>query len=824
MKSAFHFLRFTRRSVKLTWRNYIFQFIVTLLTTTVVLSSISTWYSLKSSSAEFVGKLASDTQLVISAPTSKGVDVERVQNSLDSSDYETLIASRFDKGKLNDEDVTLIGIDVIGQEIHNDLIPQDADKDTLLFLGPSVKTPSKSTSDVSLGKNNVEIKAQNSVQFDNRALNAVNNGNFTVMPLSLYRSLISDNPQTVFVALPSGVSIENAEKTISEKLPLYEVARVSDYVDSINNQYSLMTSVSYLFALCFVLGAMMLIYVSTMTETSKRRKQFLILRLVGCKKGKIFSYGILESLIFNVVPVVLGILLAHSSVPYILKLIPSALVTNTLPITPAYAFSSRIFLGVAVMILLGACLSRIFALRSILNNVDEGLVYLRAAVQADNDRRRLIISAIITTLLLVGALISAAYGQLLAGLTLLAAIPVLLFGLEKIFSGFALKHGRGIRGINTLKLARNLKKKYLIFAVVAIAVAVPIAALLSTQALVNKGNASVDSLRSNDYYLQSSTADSFPIKEFASPQQVQQLEAVEAVDKTTPGLLLPISMKDHQFTLQFVSPGTHMPAAANAGGEALSQIFADSNNVILSRKAADTLGVKVGDTFDMTIRDANAQFTVAGISDYIGINDGQIVLNYSDACEKYKLCNASYVELQTVNHSQLTDDDVKTIDFLLDDEEIHLVTAEEEYSVLGQSITATSGLSVILAIQLSFIMFVGLFAIFHTELESRLGEVRKLHRIGCISRPEFMLRGSGIIKEHLAVNLFASVLGALVAAFWCKDFTLYLEKSIAVSGVSSTVSLPALIAYTLTFYVILNLLSLAAIYSASKRYAHKYPE
>lgn len=821
MKSAVHFLRFTRRSVKLAYRNYIFQFIVTLLTTTVVLSSVLTWFSLKADSEEFVTKLAGGTQLVISSPTSKGVDVDKVQGALDSSDYETLIPSRFDKGKLNGEDVTLIGIDVIGEDIHSGLMPQNVGDDTLLFLGPSVQASSQSVSSVSLGKNTVDIESKKSIHLDNRALDSVNNGNFAVIPLQLYASLSKDNPQTVFVALSSGVALEDAQKTIADKLPFYEVKPISEYVDSINNQYALMTSVSYLFALCFVLGALVLIYVSTVTEISKRRKQFLILRLVGCNKGKIFSYGILESLIFTVIPVILGVLLAHSSVPYIVKMIPPALLT-TLPITPAYVASPRILVGVAAMILVGACLSRVFALRKIVRNVDRGLIYLRSAVQADNEKTRVLISAVFTILLLVGTIASSSYRHLLAGLTLLAAIPLVLFVVEKILSAFALTNGRGIRGINTLKLARHCKKKYLLVAVAAIAVAVPVSAMISTQALVNKGNSSVESLRTNDYYIQSSSADSFPVKEFATPQHVEQLENVKAIETATPGLLLPISTKGHQFTVQFVTPGTHMPAAVNAGEEALSQVFNDSHNAIVSRKAADSLGVSVGDSFNMAIGDANTQFRVVGISDYIGINDGQIVLNYSDACDTYGLCNASYIELQTVNHSQLNKDDVQSIDFLLDDDEVHLVTAEEEYSVLGQSITATSALSVILAIQLSFIMLVGLFAIFHTELESRLGDVRKLHRIGCVSRPESMLRGSGIITEHFVVNLLASIIGAVVAAFWCTDFTGYLEKSISVSGVSSDVSLPIVIAYALAFCIVLNILSLAAIRSASKKYARQY--
>ena len=80
MRSAVHFLRFTRRSVKLAYRNYIFQFVVTLLTTTVVLSSVLTWHSLKADSEEFVTKLAAGTQLVISSPTSKGVDVAKLSS------------------------------------------------------------------------------------------------------------------------------------------------------------------------------------------------------------------------------------------------------------------------------------------------------------------------------------------------------------------------------------------------------------------------------------------------------------------------------------------------------------------------------------------------------------------------------------------------------------------------------------------------------------------------------------------------------------------------------------------------------------------------
>ncbi|MBR5949848.1 MAG: ABC transporter permease [Actinomycetaceae bacterium] len=821
MRSAVHFLRFTRRSVKLAYRNYIFQFIVTLLTTTVVLSSVLTWHSLKSDSEEFVTKLAAGTQLVISSPTSKGVDVDTVQSALDSSDYETLVASRFDTGKLNGEDVTLIGIDVIGKDIQSEMMPQNVDDDTLLFLGPSVQASSHSANKLSLGKNDVEIESEHSLHLDNHALDSVNNGNFAVIPIALYASLSEDNPQTVFVALPSGMSVENAQKTIADKLPFYDVKPLSEYVDSINNQYALMTSVSYLFALCFVLGALVLIYVSTVTEISRRRKQFLILRLVGCQKGKIFSYGILESLIFTIIPVALGVLLAHSSVPAILTMIPPALLTN-LPITPAYVASPRILLGVAAMILVGACLSRIVALRKIVKNVDKGLVYLRSAVQVDNTKKRVLISGVLTVLFPAGALASPTYSQFLAGLTLLAAIPLLLFVLEKLLSAFALTYRRGIRSVNALKLARNLKKKYLIVAVAAIAVAVPVSAMISTQALLNKGNESVESLRENDYYLQSSSADSFPVKEFATPQHVEQLSQVEGVEAATPGLLLPISIKDRNFTVQFVSDGTHMPAAVNAGDDALSQLFHDSHTAIVSRKAAGSLGVDVGDSYDMAIRDESAHFRVVGISDYIGINDGQIVLNYSDACEAYGLCNASYVELQTVNHGKLSKDDVQAIDFLLDNTEVHLVTGEEEYSVLGQSITATSALSVILAIQLSFIMLVGLFAIFHTELEGRLGEVRKLHRLGCVSRPESMLRGSGIVTEHLVVNLLASIVGAVIAAFWCTDFTGYLEKSISVSGLSSDVSLATVIIYAFAFYIVLNLLSLAAIRSASKKYARQY--
>lgn len=822
MLKSFHLLRFTSRSIRLSYRNYVFQMAITCLTAIVLLASVSTWESLRSGSARFVNELSAGTQLVLSASTSKGIELEKVSEKLAPSDYQSLLAVRFDKGKIAGEETTLIGVDTVGEKVKNEF-SKEISKDTILLLGEKTTSLSGKEINLSIGKKQVNIPQEKTAIFSKPAGRAINNANFAVLPLAIYQNLSPNHPQVIFISLPKESSVETAQKYFAEKLPSYEVKPVKEYIDSINNQYEIMASVSYLFSLCFLLGALVLIYASTMIEVTRRRSQFAIIRLIGGKRKTVLLYGLWESLLLVAAPLLIGAAVAHWVIPEIIKQIPPALLTQ-LPITPAYHFELWIYAIVMALILVGYSISRLVALRRVLLEVDRGIVYLRALLQVNSRQKWTIGLALLGLGVGIAGVCLPAGGGILIGLMLLALIPLTLYGVGRVGSYLAVSHLSGKQSWFLLRWGRELKKKSLIFVVTAIAVTVPVSALLATQALISRGNELVKPLLENDYYLQSAPADSFPTKEFIDSTGIAQIQEVKGIEKAIPGLLVPFAWQGQQFTLQFVDQDTSMPAAVNAGEKALAQVLSDSSSAILTAKAANSLGVGIGEEFTIVVNDRKTTYKVAGISDYIGVNDGQIVLNYQSACQTYRICGASYLEIKTTRSQALNKSDFAQIEFSLDPEEIYLLTGQEEYAVLGQSVAAVSSLSVVLAIQLSFIMLAGLFAFYYSELETRLPGIYRLHRLGMYSSPKLLLRGSGIVKDHLLRNSFAIMIGTGITLFWYQDFALYLEKSMAITGIASKISPAMIVVYALGFWAVLNLLSIVAIFIASRRYKTISPE
>ncbi|WP_139738920.1 FtsX-like permease family protein [Actinomyces wuliandei] len=771
--------RLTRRSLATSVWPQLFQSLVLLTNVALIVGATLVWSSLTRGSQDFVTQLASGADTVVVAPSGQGLTSSEIERISQAEGVDSALCASWVEGEVDGSSTVLIGLRSLGEPVS--ALGETEDDLGLVGLGHRAARSGTGGLRLTSGLRDIDIDPDDVSVVDTEAARAVNSGNFVVLPLDLLAGISSQQPQAVFLTRSPQASADSLKESLHQVLgEEYSVMSVAQYAELVSRQYQLMATVSAVFTAGALLGGMLLIYISSLIEVRRKQHQYSVLRMLGVRRAAIASWSLGEQALVLLPALVAGGWLGVGLAGALLDWLPPAL-TSGLPITPTLRIAWYQVGALLAAAYLAAVLGRAYATRKVLGDVDSGLVYLRSgqAGLLTTPRRAVVVGAAIALCCAAGGAALPLLRGTLLGTAALWLVPACLVGLARLCRSAGLGL-RGVAGLSLLGASRRLRGNVVLAVLVAAVNGMLVASTAPALALVERGNQSVASLLRNDYYLQSAPADQLPTSGFLSYQDALGLVDAPAIKQVSPGVLMTTSLASGQFTIQGVSAGSAMPAAYNAGAQKVRDLSDTRGLTIISRKAAASLDLAVGDQLHLPIG-RGLDLTVTAVADYIGLDDGQIVVSMRDLCEVQDLCQVSYVEIRSDGQSALTKDDLGDLDYLIPEDQVHLNTAEAENQALGASIASTSALSVMLGLQLVAAAAAGIFGVYRNEIDSRRPTLTSLGRMGLSVRQVLVAQ----LGQHLVLGVCASALGGFVGALWAGGLTVFLENGLALRGIGA---------------------------------------
>lgn len=794
MKSAFSLTRLSQRFAKHNVRYLILQLLTLTFVSFSLLVSGAVVHSISTSVDSFAAEISEGTDIVIISPTEGAIGAQQLATLSQMEPLKTLVPVWWSDASIDEQRTLMIVSTQLGEELPNNDV-EEIHADAQLVLGPAVPGEQERDRSVAVNGKTVDVSAAAVQRLSDKSasISRINGGNFIIPQQQvLEEGQIIAAPKVIFVALQDGEQTSTAIDTVESALPANTtVVTTAEYKDFLAGNTKLVVLVANMFGLAMLITGVCIISVISALALDSRRYEYSLLRLIGTSKRKLISWNIVESVVLAIPCIALSILFTMFVAPSLIGSLPDALF-GELPIRPAKEANIAVVLTLSLVAFLLVVCARLLVLRNFMRRVDQGIVYLRnVTAKRTSAVRSYVLLAVALAFCLLAFFQSNApntYGLLALAVLLATPAIVVAFaaGLKRIFTGIGGR--RGAAGYIASSMLRGAVP--LVF-VSALALSIPAAAYSSAGNLVARGNELVSSLQNPSYYVQTAPADALPLKPLLTSEDLAEVEAMAGVDKVVPGVLTNLSVDGGQFTIQGIAAHTSMPAAINAGTEAVDRLLHTPNGVIVNRKAAEYLDVTIGDHLNLPLA-GFAQAEVVAIDDYISVNDGQIVANAEDLCTNQIECNYSYFEI----HATGSDAADHLSDFVeqknaAGGQEFWLNTAHDEYLALSQSIAATSYLTFMLSLNLFFSCFVAIYILYRSSLNKVLPTLSRLQRIGYPS--------AGISATAMFLVVFASVLAALVASalyvLFGRSLSSLLAGDLAISGVDASVNVVSVLGF-----------------------------
>lgn len=816
MKSAFSLTRLSLGFVRNNVRYLILQLLTLAFVSFSLLLSGAVVQAISGSVDSFASEISEGTDIVIISPAPGVIGEEELNELSDMDELKTLVPVWWSTASIDKQKTLMIASTQLGESLPGRELGE-IDPSSLLIEGPSA--PGLGQEDRRVSVDGVSFSVDSSriqrLSDESDRFQRVNGGNFIVPQEGLLLDTgLTAAPKVIFVALSDSSKITAAIDDVKNLLPANTtVVTTAEYARFLAGNTELVVLVANMFGLAMLITGISVIAVISALALDNRRYEYSLLRLIGTSKRKLISWNLIESVLLVIPCVVVSISITALVFPKLIGSLPDALF-GELPIRPTQDLNVAVIGTLSLISSLLVVGTRLLVLSNFMRRVDIGIVYLRNITANRVPARRyvgLAGAAILVVLLgLVRPTGSGLYGPLALAVLLGAPALLMLFAvfLRSIFTGI-----RGTVGGAGYIASSMLRGCVPLVLVAAVALNIPSAAHTSAGNLVTRGNQLVDTLQIPSYYLQTSDADALPLKPLLTSEDLADVEKIPGVEKAVPGVLTNISVNGGQFTIQGISAGTSMPAAANAGQKSLENLMNTRNGVILNRKAAETLGISEGDRLKLPLAGFEKSEVVA-IDDYISVNDGQIVVNAEDLCSSRIECNYSYFEIHTTGEEvQSHLEDLVSAKNGDGGQEYWLNTAEDEYLALSKSIASTAYLAFVLSLNLFLSCFVAIYILYRSSLNKVLPILSQLRRIGYPS--------GGITKTALLLVTFVSIVSSLIASalyvLFVRSLSSLLARDLAISGVHGATSVTTVLSYWFGSLIILLLWGAVAAKRSQKR-------
>lgn len=816
MKSALSLTRLSLGFVRNNVRYLILQLLTLAFVSFSLLLSGAVVQAISGSVDSFSSEISEGTDIVIISPAPGAIGEDELDRLSGMDKLKTLVPVWWSTASIDQQKTLMIASKQLGESLPSREFGE-IDPSALVVEGPSVPGAGQKDRRVSVDGVSFALDSSRIQRWSDTSdrFQRVNGGNFIVPQegLLLDAGLIPA-PKVIFAALRDSSNVATAVDDVKSVLPANTtVLTTAEYSRFLAGNTELVVLVANMFGLAMLITGVSVIAVISALALDSRRYEYSLLRLIGTSKRKLISWNLIESMLL-VIPCVLGSISITALVfPKLIGSLPDALF-GELPIRPTQELNvavTGILSLIASLLVVG---TRLLVLSSFMRRVDLGIVYLRNVTAKKAPTRRYVALAgaamLIVLLGLTRPIGSGVFGLLALAVLLGTPLLLVLFAvaLKRVFTGISGTFGGA--GYIASSMLRSCVPLVL---VAAVALSIPSAAYTSAGNLVTRGNQLVDTLQTPSYYLQTSEAEALPLKPLLSREDLADVEQMPGVAKVVPGVLTNVSVDGGQFTIQGVSSGTSMPAAANAGREPLSRLLNTRNGAIINRKAAETLGIAEGDRLNLPLAGFEKSEVVA-IDDYISVNDGQIVVNAEDLCSSGIECSYSYFEIHTTaDEAQSHLDEFVAFKNGDDGQEYWLNTADDEYRALSKSIASTAYLAFVLSLNLFLSCFVAIYILYRSSLNMVLPILSQLRRIGYPS--------GGITKTAVSLVTFVSVVSSLIACalylLFTRSLSALLARDLAITGIHGSTGAISVLSFWLGSLVVLLLWGGVAVKRSLKR-------
>lgn len=733
--------------------------------------------SISSAVDRFAAGVSEGTNIVVIDPSGGSLADHHLDELSALNGVKTVLPTWWTDAFLGGEKTLLIASAQLGEPIKNTDLEIIKTYDASLILGPSAPVVGDDHSNLSVDGYFLKIdrNATERLPASSSNLQRINGGNFIIAKESTLRDLgVVPDPKVLFLSTSEHASVDDVLSEVKSVLPAKTtVVPVSEYARILGASTTLVVSVADMLAFAMLITGIFIIASISWLSLETRRYDLSLVRLLGVSRPKLVAWNVLESLALMIPSLIVSISLCLVVCPTLIRNLPDALY-GELPIRPTGEISTTVIFSLCLVAGVILATTRAILMLAFLRNVDKGLIYLRSTITSRaSNMRSLILTA-------AGCVIGG-FGITRDEVTLrysLAALAILVFvqPIVQAFSAlFKLVFSRtcGMRATAGYTAACVFKNCASLVVMSAVALSVPFAAYTAADNLIERGNTLVSSLREPSFYIQTSDASSLPMRTLLTEDDLASVKSFQGVTKVVPGLLKKINVNGGEMTMQGVSDGTSMPAAINAGEDAVQQLLKTDNGIILNRKAATFLGAHAGDTVSLPLPGLEDAVVLA-IDDYISADEGQIVLSSEALCKAGIECNFSYFEVHTKDSGGTE----KLEEFVASknrggQRSLYLSSSEDVYQALSMSIGASAYLVFMLSLALFFSCIVAIYVLYTVTLKRVLPMLNHLASLGYPER--------GVSLTAFAIVSYVALVSALIGAALAGLFTNLLSGRLASS-------------------------------------------